>query len=418
MIKRYYRFFIENWPPLLYSYLHSFGSSMGQTFLLAAFVPFLRADLGMDAGDFGMIYGTATLLSATCLVALGFMLDRYDLRLMTLLSTVLLMVGAYMFTHTHTPFMVGVSIFLLRFSGQGMLSKISAVGASRYFVKDRGKAVSITAMGWPTGEILLPGTAILLMGAMTWQSTFMLLSAIIMALVLVFGMALIWKYDEFYDPVKSADKVDREHGDSIQHYTPWAVIKTPYYSMTLPYGVIDAFLVTCLFLFQGSVAAYKGWDVTVMIAGLSYYGLIRLLVGLYGGDLVDRFTARRLYPFAKIPLIIGVFVLWAAESQYWLFVYLTCLGASVGMSGTIINALWAELFGTRYLGTIKSIAIFIGISSSALGPMIIGYFLKINIDVGTLLFWAMIYIMAASVLAYLAPYPKHLAPRRAKKEKS
>ncbi|MDE0723395.1 MAG: MFS transporter [Alphaproteobacteria bacterium] len=417
MLKRYYTFFTNNWPPLMYSYLHSFGSSMGQTFLLASFVPFLRADLGMNAGDFGIIYGTATLLSAACLMLLAFILDRYDMRLITVVTSILLMIGAYMFTHCEELIFIGVSIFLLRFAGQGMMSKISSVGTSRYFVTDRGKAVSITGMGWPTGEILLPGTAILLMGIFSWQSTFLMMTSLMVAIVLIVGLLLIWKYDEFYDPEKNAAKVEREHGGSIQHYTPWAVLKTPYYIMTLPYGIINPFLVTCLFLFQGTVATYKGWDVEVMIAGLSYYGLIRLLVGLYGGDLVDRFTARRLYPFSKMPLVLGVGILWMAESQYWLFAYLTILGGCVGMSGTANNALWAELYGTRYLATIKSIAMFVGIGASALGPMIIGYFLKIHIDVGTLLFWAMIYISAASVLAYLAPYPKHLAPRRTKKEK-
>lgn len=417
MLQRYYLFFIQNYSPLLYSFLHSFGSSMGQTFLLASFVPFLRADLGMDAGTFGIIYGTATLLSATALVFLGFMLDRYDLRIMTVITSALLLVGAYMFTHTHTPFMIGVSIFMLRFAGQGMLSKISTVGTGRYFVHDRGKAVSITGMGWPAGEVLLPSLAVLIMTALSWQNTFMLMSGFMMLFIVVLGLKLIWRYDEFYDPIKSAEKIDREHGDTISHYTPWAVIKTPYYLMTLPFGLIDAFLITCLFLFQGLVADYKGWSIETMIACLSLYGLVRLLVGLYGGDLVDRFTARRLYPFSKIPMIIGVAVLYFATDPMWMFVYFTLLGASVGMSGTISNAMWPELFGTRYLGTIKSIAMFVGIGASALGPIIVGYALKLNADIGALLIFAMIYITGASVLTYLAPYPKHLAPRRQKKVK-
>ncbi|MEC9292537.1 MAG: MFS transporter [Pseudomonadota bacterium] len=391
---------------------------MGQTFLLAAFVPFLMADLGMSTGDFGIIYGTATLLSAACLVGVGVMLDKLDLRLMTVLSTALLMVGAYLFTHSATPFMVGVSIFLLRFAGQGTLSKISSVGTSRYFIENRGKAVSITGLGWPSGEVLLPASAVLIMGALSWQSTFMLMSGVMMALVLVLGLILVWPYDEFYDPVKSADKVDREHGDSIQHYTPWSVLKTAYYSMTLPFGIIGPFLITCLFLFQGAVAEFKGWDIKMMIFGLSFFGIVRLLVGLFAGDLVDKFTARRMYPFVHIPMMLGVAVLLYAPHPYLMFVYFALIATSTGLSAVTSTSLWPELYGTRYLGTIKSIAMFVGIGASALGPMITGYFLKINIDVGTLLFWSIVYMGAASVLTYFAPYPKHLAPRRAKKEKS
>ena len=40
----------------------------------------------MSTGDFGIIYGTATLLSAACLVGVGVMLDKLDLRVMTVLS--------------------------------------------------------------------------------------------------------------------------------------------------------------------------------------------------------------------------------------------------------------------------------------------------------------------------------------------
>jgi hypothetical protein len=51
------------------------------------------------------------------------------------------------------------------------------------------------------------------------------------------------------------------------------------------------------------------------------------------------------------------------------------MGAVVGLSMPINNAMWAELYGTRYLGQIKSLSASIVVISTALAPYMMGEFL-------------------------------------------
>jgi len=52
------------------------------------------------------------------------------------------------------------------------------------------------------------------------------------------------------------------------------------------------------------------------------------------------------------------------------------LGLGAGITLPINNAIWAELYGTRYLGEIKSLSTSIVVVSTALSPFIIGLALE------------------------------------------
>ena len=66
-------------PALGFGFLLAFGSSAGQTFFISLFAGHLQAELGLSHGDFGGLYGLATLASAGALLWLGGLADRFDL---------------------------------------------------------------------------------------------------------------------------------------------------------------------------------------------------------------------------------------------------------------------------------------------------------------------------------------------------
>ncbi len=53
-----------------------------------------------------------------------------------------------------------------------------------------------------------------------------------------------------------------------------------------------------------------------------------------------------------------------AAAFYWFFI-----GISAGVNSTISNALYAEIYGTKSLGTVRSLYSFIMIIGTALGPV-------------------------------------------------
>jgi MFS family permease len=67
------------------------------------------------------------------------------------------------------PAMVFVALIGLRFGGQGLMSHISLSVMSRHFLRNRGKALSISSMGYPIDEMLLPLVFGLLLSIWNWR---------------------------------------------------------------------------------------------------------------------------------------------------------------------------------------------------------------------------------------------------------
>lgn len=106
------------------------------------------------------------------------------------------------------------------------------------------------------------------------------------------------------------------------------------------------------------------------------YSLVAVVITIYSGILIDRFSARRVVPLFLLPLASGLVVLNVSDHPYMVWPYMLLMGASSGLYFTGLSALWAELYGARHLGSIKSMTNAIMVFSSALGPALVGTLLE------------------------------------------
>ena len=65
---------------LLFGFVMTFGSSLGQTYFIGLFGGDIRSDLALSHGEFGAIFSAATLASAILLLRTGSLIDHMDLR--------------------------------------------------------------------------------------------------------------------------------------------------------------------------------------------------------------------------------------------------------------------------------------------------------------------------------------------------
>jgi MFS family permease len=76
-----------------------------------------------------------------------------------------------------------------------------------------------------------------------------------------------------------------------------------------------------------------------------------------------------------------------------------------GASSTLIAALWAELFGTRHLGAIRSIAFAGQVLASAAAPGLIGLLLDLHVPIETQ-YWGIVAFAGASMVLLKAISPQ------------
>ena len=76
------------------------------------------------------------------------------------------------------------------------------------------------------------------------------------------------------------------------------------------------------------------------------------------------------------------------------------LGASTGINASIYGSIWPEIYGTRYLGSIRSLVTAMMVFSSALGPGVMGWAIDLGVDISTQ-FIAMTAFCALGTLALM-----------------
>ena len=124
---------------IIFGFIFTFFSSFGQSFFLGLFNAPIRNELDISHGQFGSIYATATIFSSLLLIWVGKKIDEYSLLHYSLFVVILLSISSLFFSYIESIYFLFVGIFLMRFSGQGLMSHTSTTAISRFFEKTREK---------------------------------------------------------------------------------------------------------------------------------------------------------------------------------------------------------------------------------------------------------------------------------------
>ena len=150
-------FFLYDPRLLIYGFLIIFFASYGQTFFISLFNEQIRTHYNLTDGQFGLIYGIATALSSLTLVGFARLIDFIDLRIYSFLICFGLSISCLgMYFFYQNIFYLFIIIFSLRFFGQGAMSHAGETTMARYFDSDRGKAISVSALGGMIGVMIFP----------------------------------------------------------------------------------------------------------------------------------------------------------------------------------------------------------------------------------------------------------------------
>ncbi|MDB4279852.1 MFS transporter, partial [bacterium] len=161
---------------ILFGFIFTFFSSFGQSYFIGIFNSSIRADLSITHGQFGTIYAFATLVSSLILMWIGKKIDDMDAFKFSIFVIILLSIACFFFSTIKTIPLLFIGIFLLRLSGQGLMSHTASTTISRYFEKTRGKALSLTWLGLSAAEFILPVLMVFLLTITSWQNIWIYIS--------------------------------------------------------------------------------------------------------------------------------------------------------------------------------------------------------------------------------------------------
>jgi MFS family permease len=382
-----YQNLLKKYPEYVgYGVLHYLFSCFGQTFLISLFVPEFIKALGINNTQFALIYSGATLIAAVFLPYLGQLVDRIRIRYVSVANGLMLVLFCWILSHTHNPVILFFGIVGLRMGGQGMMIIIGSTAITRYFTENRGKALSLSALGLPIGETILPPLVILLMHQIGWEYTWIIIGLIILAVFIPSTIGLVRKDDTFQKPATD-DKTNSE-----KSVTRLQILKDPVFYVIMPTILFIPFFLTGIFIHQNLLGEMRGWSLEWLGTCIAGYGAAKLITNLLGGPVIDKYTARKTFSFQLIPVGIGILVLLLFKHPLTYLVFLFLAGTTTSFGSLTNAAIWAEMYGPRHLGTIKSIITTLVIFSTALGAIVIEklYLSDLSFQIGLLFLFSTI----------------------------
>ena len=382
---------------IVFGFIFTFFSSFGQSFFLGLFNSSIRDTLSITHGQFGSIYASATLLSSFLLIWVGKKIDDINIFRFAFYVTLLLSFSCFFFSKISSIAFLFIAVFLMRFSGQGLMSHTATTTIARYFTKSIGKALSTCWFGLSTAEFILPVLIVYLLTIFTWQIIWISISILILIFLPIISFVLIKKLNfDSREETNDKDLKDR----NIKQWKRIEVLKDYRFYIICLNMLAMPWIATGVFVYQSFITESKGWGSFVIAQSFMVYSILSVITLLASGFLIDKFTSRKLLIFTNIPLLFSALVLIFFNNPLTAFIFLGLIGISNGLANVLGSSTWAEIYGVKYIGSIKALTTALMVFSTAFGTALFGLLIDRGYSIEQIALVSFVYILISIILLF------------------
>ena len=379
---------------IIFGFIFTFFSSFGQSFFLGLFNAPIRNELGITHGQFGNLYATATICSSLLLIWVGKKIDDYKLINYSFFVIILLFLSSFFFSFINSIYFLAIGIFLMRFSGQGLMSHTSATAITRFFDKSRGKALSTIWFGLSSAEFILPVLVTYLFLIYSWRTVWQgiaILVILFLPLVILNTIRSI-NLDSREDQKTNLKKI------KIKNWKRKEVIKDYRFYIISLNMLAMPWIATGIFVYQSYITDSKLWSTYTIPKAFMVYSITSIITLFSSGFLVDKFTSRKLIPVMNIPLISAMIVLFYFQNEIYAYFFLGLIGVSNGLANVLGSSTWAEIYGVKYIGSIRALTVAFMVFATAFGTAVFGILIDYGFSIERIAFVSGTYIIISWIL--------------------
>jgi MFS family permease len=351
------------------------GASFVMLFLVNAvgvgifFKPILEdSKFTWDRATLSSVYMYASLLFAIAIPFLGHLIDRYGARLMLFISVAMQTLSSLVNGLANAPW----QIFFGRFFYEVRPSQSSQVAVNHWFVKLRGRAQGIAAVGMPLGALLLSPLSQYLIITWGWRPTMLFWAGLtlVIALPLVFfiynqprdkGLHPDGTVDTASSMENAKSKAGRTEYDRTAGHTLAQAVKSGSFWLLLATQLICG--IGCGFIMTHIVIFATDYNYSDMIGAslVSVQGGVNILGVLLTGQVSDKFARNKVLAWTHVIRSLAffttvVFILIGGGSLWLLYLAMALFGFGWFTTSPLTSSLAADLFGGLRMGTIIGIS--------------------------------------------------------------
>ena len=386
-------FILQNARWLAATALLYFCSCFGQTFFISLFAGEIRETFNLSHGDWGFIYSGGTLASAIAMLCFGGYIDKYKISLNIKIVVISLSLICLSMTFINQVWILPFIIFGLRFFGQGMLIHIPAVAIGKWYGKNKGKALSLSIMGFSIGEAILPVIFVSLFILIGWRNSW-LVGTIILFITLPIIINLL---SNERIPNSSQENIIDQVGMGSKHWKRKEVLKHwVFWSVIIPF-LIPPIFSTAFFFNMVHLTEIKNWSLITFTSLFPFYTGMSILTTLISGWILDKFGVEKILPFYLIPMAFGLLIFSYSDTYITAALGFCFLGMTQGLAMMIGGTFWPVYYGTKNLGSVRSLSTSSMVFGTAIGPAVVGKLLDFSINYNLILLGMSCLAIIASV---------------------
>ena len=383
---------------IIFGFIFTFFSSFGQSFFLGLFNSSIRDALSITHGQFGSIFASATLLSSLILVWIGKKIDDVNILKFASYVIIFLSISCFIFSKISSVIFLFIGIFLMRLAGQGLTTHAATTTISRYFEKNRGRALSTCWLGLSLAEFTMPVLIVFLLTFIEWRDIWISISILVIIILPVTAYILVKNVR--LDTREDSSKKNETRRETKQ-WKRIEVLKDYRFYIICMTMLAMPWIATGTFVYQSFISTSKGWGPYVIAQSFMAYSIFSVITLFISGFLIDKFSSRRLLIYMNMPLLMATVVLFYFDSSFSSFIFLGLIGISNGLANVLGSSTWAEIYGVKYIGSIKALTTALMVFSTAFGTALFGILIDNGLSIEQIAIVSGVYILCSIILLYL-----------------
>jgi MFS family permease len=367
--------------------------------------PFLKpivGDLGLDRASFSAVIALSLFLYGVFMPIAGIALDRFSVRVVTSVGTVVLVI-ALVLTATVRTFWEFAAVYgvLVPIGLAGTGPVIASGVVARWFSRRRGTALSVLGSASMTGMSLLVPAVTWLILTTGWRTTYVLIAGGFVVLVLPLCLWVVRDSPESLGltadgaavkPGTSAARIERvTAGTALQTLAFWQLAGS-FFTCGFSMSLLSAHGIPML-TDHGYSPMFASWAFGVL--GGSSIGFTVML-----GALSDRFGRRPVLAAiyaGRIFIFAGFFLI--RDNPVAILTVAVLGGITMAGTGSMTSALTADIYGRFSVSSVFGLIFLVHQTGSALGSSLAGVLFETTGGYGAAYALACLFLAAAAIVA-------------------
>ncbi|MGB2826829.1 MAG: MFS transporter [Dehalococcoidales bacterium] len=362
----------------------------------------LLADFGWSRATLSGAQSMALIIAGILGILVGRLNDRVGPRIVMTVAGFFFGLGLILMSGLDSVWQLYLFYGVIVGIGLSSIDIIPLSTTARWFVRRRGMMTGIAKVGTGTGQFAIPLVASMLIAAYGWQTSYIIIGAVAMVLLISVGqllrrdparMGLLPDGDR---EIQTESSKPAETGFSMHE----ALRTRQFWTICLVY-LATMFCLLIIMVHIVPHATDMGISSTAAAGVLAAIGGISMAGRFATGVAIDRIGNRLSMVICFILLILVLLWLQMARELWMFYLFAVVYGIAHGGLFTAISPIVAEYFGLRAHGALFGIVFFSSMVGGAIGPVLAGHIFDTTGSY-TIAFWTCTAVGAFALLLILS----------------